>query len=163
MTAVHDAVLPHPKAVRDLLEGLLGRSVDLSPTGSWTPGPHDPVCVAELVADDGSLLAVVALDLGLTVHLGAAIGLTPPAGAADMVAERDPSPMVLANTAEVLNVLSAAWNVGDNPHTRLGAVHQPGEPLPRRLEELLATVGGREDLRVDVAGYGGGQLALVHA
>ncbi|GAA1882799.1 hypothetical protein [Lapillicoccus jejuensis] len=160
-TGLTEAVLPHPKAVRDLLEGLLGRTVDLKPQDSWTPGPYEPVCVAEMRADDGHLLAVVALDLALTVYVGAAIGLAPAGGAQDMVKGQDPSPMILANTVEVLNVLSAAWNVGDNPHTRLGPVHQPGQALPTRLEELLAAVGRREDLRVDVAGYGSGSLALV--
>ena len=160
-TGLTEAVLPHPKSVRDLFEGLLGRSVDLTPQDSWTPGPYEPVCVAEMRGDDGHLLAIVALDLALTVWLGAAIGLAPVGGAQDMVAEQDPSPMILANTVEVLNVLSAAWNVGDNPHTRLGPVHQPGQPLPTRVEELLAAVGRREDLQVVVTGYGAGRLALV--
>lgn len=155
--------LPPTKAVRDLLEGLLGRPVTTDPHHPWMPAAGQPVCVAEMVGDDGLLLAVALLDLGLTVHAGAAIGLAPPGGARDMVAEQDPSPTVLANTAEVLNVLSSVWNVPNHPHTRLGTVHEPGSTLPPHVARVLTSLGRRTDLRVGIGGYGDGLLTLLAA
>ncbi len=155
--------LPTPKPVRDLLETLLGRTVTIEPHHPWKPTPSQPVCVAEMVGDDGRLLAVVLLDLGLTVYAGAAIGLTPPGGARDMVEEGQPAPAILANTGEVLNVLSSLWNVPGHLHTRLGTVHPPGARLPLHVEQVLTTLGRRVDLRVGVAGYGDGLLTLVAA
>lgn len=153
--------LPNPKDVRDFLGDLLGRDVTVSVVDAWAPLPVDAPCAAEYLDDTGQLRAVVVADLPLAVHLGAAIGLVPPGGAKDMVAERSPGAMVLANLAEVLNIVAALFNVGTNPHVRLTGVHDPGAPFPSHVAEAARTLAGRLDLEVDVAGYGGGRLALI--
>jgi hypothetical protein len=61
----------------------------------------------------------------------------------------------------VLNIMAALFNPPDAPHVKLFEMHAPGKPLTVDLSEQLRLLGSREDLKVEVAGYGGGMLSLV--
>lgn len=159
MTAT--TTLPSGKDVRDMLEGLLGRDVTITPS---TPvEPDKPVAVGVYV-DDSTRTAVVAVtDLALAAYAGAAIGLVPPGGA-EAAVEDGALPATLRDTfVEVLNVLSALFNVPGSPHLRLYAAYEPGEAAPPDVAAGIRSSGGRLDLAVAVAGYGAGGLSFVLA
>src|SRR5690349_6283259 len=98
--------LPDPKDVRDLFEDLIGRPV--------TVGPADPLLAESLkqalvclyTDDHLRLAAVIGLDLPLTIYAGAALGLMPPGGAQDCVADREVTPTVAENVREIANVMT---------------------------------------------------------
>jgi hypothetical protein len=153
--------LPQIKDVKDLLGDLLGRDVEVTVADAWAPTPLDRVTIAEFIDDNVRLRAITMLDLPLAVYAGASVGLLPAGGARDMVDERDPSPMVIENLYEVLNVLTAVFNVGDNPHVKISSIHAPGSDFPGDVHDVVRRLTGRLDLSVNVNGYGSGRLALI--
>lgn len=157
-----ETVLPERKAVRDMLEVLLGRDVPVGDGERVHAHAHAPdVTTAEIVDDFGAVSALIVADLPLAVFAGAALGLTPPDVAREMLAGRACSEPVREAFAEVLNVLSAVFNGPGAPHVRLGRVWLGPAQVPVAVADLAREAGGREDLAVEVTGYGAGNLSLI--
>ena len=153
--------LPNPKDVKDMLEGLLGRDVTVGIGKPVASGQDEPTCIGVFVDDRTTMLGLCIVDLPLSGAMGGALGLMPPGGVEDMVAEKDLSKMVLDNVYEVVNILSALLNVEGAPHAKLYVLHLPGEVLPNDVAAQAAALGNRLDLDVEVAGYGKGSMSLV--
>ena len=157
--AVH---LPLPKQLRDLLTGLLGRDVTLEPAAApYAPGPDTPASVAVYVDDSLRISALIACDLPFSAYAGAALGLVPPGGAQAAIDDGKLSDTLSENLYEVLNIAASMFNVAGADHLRLHALHPAGPPLDPQLRISTLTLGRREDLQVEVAGYGAGALSIV--
>ena len=154
-------LLPAAKDVRDMLAGLVGRNVTVSPGAPVTPAPDRPVSVAVYVAPDMSVNALCLMDLGASAYTGGALALLPPGGCQDAVEEDgELSAMLVEALHEVVNVLSALFNTPGAPHSKLHKLYAPGEDVAPDLAGMLAGFN-RIDLVVDVQGYGKGALSLV--
>lgn len=153
--------LPQPKQLRDLLTELLDREVTLTPAGPFAPGPSAPTSVALYVDDSLRVAAVVAADLAFSAHAASAIGLVPPAGAQACIDDGKLSDVLAENLYEVLNVAASVFNVPGADHLRLHALHPAGPPLDPQVRMHTLTLGRREDLAVDIAGYGAGLLSVI--
>jgi hypothetical protein len=152
--------LPNPKDVRDLFEDLLGRPVTVGPTDPLLADAlkHSLIC---LYTDDQiKLTSVIAMDLPLTIFAGAALGLMPPGGAQDCVADKEVLPAVAENVREVANIMTGFFHREGGRHTKLHQVFLPGEAPPSDALSYLAALGRRLDLTVEVGGYGSGHLAV---
>jgi hypothetical protein len=154
-------LLPAAKDVREMLEGLVGRSVTVNPGAPVTPAPDRPVSVAVYVAPDMSVNALCLMDLGASAYTGGALALLPPGGCQDAV-EEDGELTTLQVEAlhEVVNVLSALFNTPGAPHSKLHRLYAPGEDVAGDLVGMLAGFN-RIDLAIEVQGYGKGALSLV--
>ena len=155
--------LPSARAVRNLLETLLGRDVAVTPAAPVEVGPLDPAHVAVYVDDRTRMVATAVAALPLAVHCGAALGLTPRRVADEALRSRQLPALLRADVDEVLNVVSTLFNRAGAPHVRLHSTFAPGERLPADVDGVVHTVGRRLDLHVDVAAYGAGRLGLVLA
>lgn len=153
--------LPNPKEIRDLLCDLLDRDVQLAPNAPLAPTPNNPCTVGVYVDDSLQVTALIAFDLPLSANAGAAIGLVPPAGAEAAVGEGILNDTLRDNVYEVLNIAASLFNVDGATHVRLYDVHHVGNPLPGDVLVKALTLGRREDLAVEVAGYGSGRLSVV--
>jgi hypothetical protein len=153
--------LPQPKQLKDLLADLLGRDVSLSPSAPYAPRPDDPVTIATYVDDGLNIVALIACDLPFSAYAGAAIGLVPPAGAQAALEDGKLTDGLAENLYEVLNIGASVFNVPGADHVRLYALHPAGPPPDPQLRIRTLTLGRREDLAVDIAGYGGGRLSVV--
>jgi hypothetical protein len=154
-------LLPAAKDVREMLEGLVGRTVDVSPGAPVTPEADRPVAVAVYVAPDMSVNALCLMDLGASAYTAGGLALLPPGGCQDAVEEDgELSPMLVEALHEVVNVLSALFNIPGAPHSKLHKLYAPGEDVAADLAGLLAGFN-RIDLDLDVQGYGKGSLSLV--
>ncbi len=154
-------VLPAPKDVRDMLTGLVGKPVAVAPGGPVTPTPQKPVSVAVYVDPHMAVNALCVMDLGASAYTGAALALLPPGGAQDAVEEDgELTGMMVEALHEVVNVLSALFNVPGAPHSKLHRLYAPGEDLPGDVQGMLAAFN-RLDLAIEVPGYGKGALSLV--
>jgi hypothetical protein len=161
MTAAGTVVLPDPKAVRDMLTGLVGKPVTVSPGAPVTPTPKNPVAVAVYVDPYMNVNALCVMDLGASAYTGGALALLPPGGCQDAVEEDgELTPMLTEALHEVVNVLSALFNTPGSPHSKLNTLHAPGEDLPGDIAGLLAAFN-RLDLTIEVTGYGKGGISLV--
>jgi hypothetical protein len=152
--------LPERKQIKDLFEGLLGRDVAV---GDGTPVTFDPPrpVVGAYVDPQHQLSMVVVMDLALAAHSGAAIALIPKGGAEAAVEDKVLPPNLFDNAAEILNVLAAPLGEASGVHQRLSATYAPGEPVPPVVAVAGATLGAREDLTLDISGYGRGTLSMV--
>lgn len=153
--------LPGPKEVRDLLGDLLGREVTLQTTSPFAPSPKLPATFGVFVEDSLRTAALVALDMPLSAYGSAAIGLVPPSAALDALEAGRLSDTLRENLSEVFNIAASLFNVPGAPHVRLHAVHHAGDPAPHEVLARALTLGRREDLRVEVAGYGGGRFSII--
>jgi hypothetical protein len=154
-------LLPAAKDVRDMLSGLVGKEVSVSPGVPVTPEPNRPVTVAIYTAPDMSVNALCVMDLGASAYTAAALALLPPGGAQDAVEEdKELSPMLLEALHEVVNVLSALFNTPGAPHSKLNKLVPDGEEVPGDIAGMLAGFN-RLDLALEVPSYGKGALSLV--
>jgi hypothetical protein len=151
--------LPSRHAVRVLLEDLVGRPVDL--TDSEPPAPKSTNVVGVYVTDNLRMTAVAVLDLEAATRLAGALGMIPRGGVQDAIEGRDLQGMLLDCAHEVLNVLSAVFNVGRAPHVRLYQMYGPGDVVPSDAAALAAAVGARMDVSLSVGGYGTGLMSVV--
>ena len=153
--------VPAAKDVKDMLTGLIGKPVAVSPGAPVTPTPDQPVAVAVYVDPGMAVNALCVLDLGAAAYTGGALALLPPGGCQDAVEEdKELSSMQVEALHEVVNVLSALLNTPGAPHSKLHKLYAPGEDLPGDIAGMLANFN-RIDLAVDVPGYGKGGLSLV--
>ncbi|MFL6157596.1 MAG: hypothetical protein ACJ72D_15995 [Marmoricola sp.] len=158
---VQTSYLPSVKEIRDLLTDLLDREIQVSPTPPLAPTPNNPCTVAVYVDDTLQVTSVIAFDLALSAYAGAAIGLVPAAGAQAAVEERALDDTLRENVYEVLNIAASLFNSDGATHVRLYDAHHVGAPLPGDVLARALTLGRREDLAVDVGGYGSGRLSVV--
>lgn len=153
--------VPDPVRVRDVFAGLAGRQVQVGPAAPVLPG-HEVAVVAAYLRDDGAIGAVLACELELAAGVAAALGVLPVATARACLTAGCLSDELADNFREVANVLSSGFNdTPGTPHVRLDGVHGPDEPLDHELGRVLRYVMRRLDLRIDIAGYGGGRLSVV--
>jgi hypothetical protein len=154
-------LLPASKDVREILEGLVGRPVTVSPGGPVTPTGDKPVSVAVYVDPNMAVNALCLMDLGASAYTGGALALLPAGGCQDAVEEDgELTPLLVEALHEVVNVISALFNVPGAPHSKLHKLYAPGEDLPGDIVGMLAAFN-RLDLVVEVQGYGKGGLSLV--
>ncbi len=154
--------LPVPQQVRELVEGLLGRSVEArTVTRGVDLRASRENLVGTYVSDDGHVSAVILVDLAAAARLGAALGLAPRGGADDAVKSGLLPVRLGENVAEVLNVAASLFNADGAPHLRLDSVYGGDMPVPADIATLSKAYSPRLDLELDVAGYGTGTWSVV--
>lgn len=157
-----ETTLPSRQAVRETFEMLMGRPVKVGNGDRVTLDlPTGPISVGTILDDHGRLAATVAADLPLAVYAGACLGLLPAGGAEDMVTAKELTATIGENFYEVLNVLSGAFNADGAPHVRLGGVYTDPTAMPAAALLTVKSLTQREDIFVEVAGYGTGNLSVV--
>lgn len=152
--------LPDRKLVKDVFEGLLGRDVSI---GDGTPVSLDnprPV-VATYIDPQHHLATVAVMDLPLAAYAGAALALIPKGGAEAAVEDKMLPDNLFENVSEILNVLAAPIGDCAGVHQRLSTTFAPHDPLPGQIAAYAATPGVREDLMLEISGYGSGMLSIV--
>jgi hypothetical protein len=154
------SVLPAAKDVRDLLEGLLGKDVTVSPGDPVSL--NDGAALAVYVDPQLSTNAICVMDVPLAAWFAGALALLPKGGLEDAIDEGELSAMHLEVVYEVVNVAAALLNGGGVTHSKLYKLYAPGEAVPGDLAGLAAGFN-RIDLSVQVAGYGKGKLSIVLA
>jgi hypothetical protein len=113
--------LPRAMTVRDLLQGMLGRDVDVATGASMVnPSLRGSALVGIFVNRFLKLSALMLLDIQLAARAGAAIALVPSRAAEEAIEDRDLPESLLDNASEILNVATSLFNVGS----------APGDPLP---------------------------------
>jgi hypothetical protein len=155
--------VPARKPIKDLFEGLLGRDVTLGDAPPVTLDRVPPPMVAVYVDDQLKLATVTVMDFALTAYVGAALGLVPKGGAEAAIEDAVLPQSLIENAAELLNVLAAPIGEASGTHQRLYKTYPPGEIPPADVAGLTALLGSREDVLLDVKGYGAGPMSVIAA
>jgi hypothetical protein len=156
---VEQSPLPSRHAVRNIVEGLIGRDVDISDGVPVTPKTTNVVAV--YVGDRLTTQAVVVVDLEAAARLGGSLGLVPKAGVEDAIAERSLPPVLRDNCYEVLNVLASVFNQPGAPHVRLYEMDGPNAAIPGDVAAIAGRAGTRMDISLRISGYGPGLMSIV--
>jgi hypothetical protein len=158
-TTIDSSPLPGRAAVRSLVEDLVGRPVELTDA---EPVPNSTSnVIAVYVTDQLTMTAVAVVDLAGAARIGGALGMLPRGGVDDAVDEGELSGMMRDNCYEVLNVLSATFNVPGSPHVRLYEMYGPNASLPSDVASLAHMLGNRLDVVLSIAGYGDAHVSVV--
>lgn len=152
--------LPDRKLIRDVFEGLLGRDVDVSDGTPISLDAPRPV-VATYIDPAHHLATIAVMDLPLAAYSGAALALIPKGGAEAAIEDKMLPDNLFENVSEILNVLAAPIGDCSGVHQRLETTFAPHDPLPGQIASYAATLGAREDVTLEVAGYGRGTLSIV--
>jgi hypothetical protein len=159
MSTLVQSPLPSRQAVRDLLEGMTGRDVTIA---DGNPVPNKPTnVIAVYVNVNLGVQALAVVDLAGAARLGGALGMLPIGGVEDAIDDKDLYGSLRSNCYEILNVLSAVFNVADAPHVKLYEMYATGDAVPADILSLSQMLGCRMDVTIDVDGYGQGLLSLV--
>jgi hypothetical protein len=154
--------VPHLEPVRVLFAALTGRDIEIG-RGA------EPVAVGGAAGSvvgryvDGALetRALVAFDLALAAHAGAALGLLPVDAAEDAIACGVLPHGLLQNASEVLTIVASLFNQPGCPHLRLYRVFGPTDDPGADVRELAVRTAPRDDMWLELARYGRGRLSIV--
>lgn len=159
MPAIDSSPVPTRMAVRNLIGDLIGRDVELRDSDPIPSKVSNVIGV--YVTDRLATSAISIVDFEGAARLGGALGMLPRGGVEDAIAEKQLPPVIRDCTYEVLNVLASAFNVGNAPHVRLYQMYGPGGGVPTDVASMGASVIGRMDVSLQIAGYGNGKLSIV--
>jgi hypothetical protein len=158
-TLTEHSPLPSRADVRTLFEGLTGRTVDFTDGLPVTAG--GATVTAVYTNNQLGTSALVVVDIAAAARLGGALGMVPKGGVDDAISGKELPETLHGNCYEVLNVLASVFNVPGAPHVKLYQMFGPGEVLPSDVQVLSAVLGSREDVAIDIAGYGPGNVSIV--
>ncbi|GAB3241543.1 hypothetical protein [Kineosporia babensis] len=151
--------LPSRHSVRNCIEGLVGRDVDLD--DGMPPPAKSTNAVAVYVTDQLKTSALVVVDLECAARIGGALGMIPRGVVDEAIKARTFSQDLEENCYEVLNVMASVFNLPNHPHVRLYELYAPNAAVPADIAQLAATVGNRMDVKIKISGYGEGTLSVV--
>jgi hypothetical protein len=154
--------LPAGLEVRELVEGLLGRDVDVT-LGAKAVDPAEPggAIVGVYVDAALTLKALVIVDLSFAAHSGAAIALVPVHAARAAVEGGLLTPALYENAAEILNVAASLFNHEGAPHVRLYEAYAPRETLPPDVAQWVLAYVRRLDVEIAITGYDSGRMSVL--
>ena len=150
---------PTPKAVRDLLDDLLGRPPQVAPGVPYAPGSQEPATHAVYVDERMRTRAVVSADLRCSAYLAAMAARIPVGGLEEVWKQR----RLDLRLADLLDGLldGLAGLFGDR--VRRYASYPPQIDPPADVVALARALGRRLDLAVGFPQYGIGRLSFVTA
>ena len=151
--------LPNRHSVRNTIQDLIGRDVDLS--DGLPPETKSTNVVAVYVTDKLATSAVAIVDLECAARMGGSLGMVPRMVVDEAIKARELPTTLEENCYEVLNVLAAVFNLPNAPHVRLYQMYGPNAALPPDIASLGGMVGSRMDVELKIAGYGTGLLSIV--
>jgi hypothetical protein len=151
--------LPNRHSVRNTIQELIGRDVELS--DGMPPESKSTNVVAVYVTDKLATSAVAVIDLECAARLGGSLGMVPRMVVDEAIKARELPTTLEENCYEVLNVLAAVFNLPNAPHVRLYQMYGPNAALPSDIAALGGMVGSRMDVQLKIAGYGTGLLSIV--
>lgn len=160
--ATRPTPVPAALEVRELFEGLLGKTVEWTAT-STIVDPIDGATVGSYTNDFGVVRALILCDIPLTARAGSAIALMPQTGAESAIKSGLVSVAQFDNLAEILNVAASMFNRPNAPHVRLDTTFAPRETLPAEVAKWALAPAGRIDGILTIQGYGEGRISVVVA
>ena len=152
---------PDVKEVSRMLTFLLGRRVKVQNGSRLRVGARDKWTLCVYTAEDGSMVGACATDLPMAVNAGAALSLFPPHKAEASIARNIIDGTMWENALEVYNVISRFFHDAKPGMVQVGASYAKGEDVPLEIKKFMRRAQQRIDLRVHIAGYGMGSMALL--
>lgn len=150
--------MPTQPDLTQVLRGLLDREVVLSKVE-----PRDVPCYIAVYHDNSDTpVNAITFDVAMAASASASLALVPAGQAEEWVAAGLLSEDARDNTYEVLNVLAATHNGGDEArHVKIAELFSPGDEIPLKVEFGLREATARVCYDVEVPGYPSGYLSTI--
>lgn len=153
------ASLPDQGGCTQLLMSMLRRHVS---TTTVKPGPDgDLIVAAHYVDGQNKLVGACFADKSFVVLAGAAFSLVPAEAAQDALKEKVLDEVVQENFAEVLNICSRLFNVGNDTKITLSRKEFPPVKRSDESANMLKKHTKRVDYEIKIDDYGKGRIVLV--
>lgn len=154
--------LPAPKLLKDVLDGLTGKPVVLTPRSRrLTSVDATGGAIGLYVDDKGKPRALCGWSLTAAAYAGCAFALLPPNKAEEIVRDRYLPDDEVEAVYELSNVLASALAEEGNPHVRLEKLYHPAAAAPTDFLKLMYESHPRMDLEIEIPGYGTGLFSIV--
>ncbi len=155
--------LPEVDKIGMHISSIVGKKVD---TGSTDPvdgkaAKNGVIGVYE--SEDGVVGGVCVCSTAFAAFAGAALAMIPPAVAQTAATSGQIPANIQENVGEVLNILSSLFNKEGSPRLSLKKVINAGDDIPEGVSILITEPAGREDITIDIPGYGAGTMTLLVA
>ncbi|MBI3817694.1 MAG: hypothetical protein HY286_03300 [Planctomycetes bacterium] len=155
-------VVPSALAVKDLIEGLVGRKIQARVGTPVAISPDSPVAIALYGRDDGVTGAVCIYDLALANAIGAALTSIPLNVAEVNIKEKKITDVILDNFKEVLNIATQLFQRPGAPRVSCKSMHiAPPDRVPSSAVPAITKPVGRADLVIEIPGYGTGKITIL--
>ena len=148
---------PHDRKIKNLLEDLFGKKIDLSEGEALST----PSVAAIMRRDDGTVHGAIVADLPLVSTLGTALAMSPPRVALEEIEGGTAGELTREASAEVFNVMSSLYNASGAPHVKLAEVSFRPVDILEALQPCLDATGRKALLRVTIGDYPVGTMNLL--
>ena len=157
-----DAVpLPSPAEVSELFEMLLGRDVRASsaPRGSYKPSEH--FWAAVYLNGDRQIAGALVCDSDLALRASAALSLLPAAQTAQLLQTGSMDEALSENLSEICNVATRFFQGTYSTNVHVARIFEVPHQAPPQLFEMMKAARERQDMRLEIKGYGQGRAAVL--
>lgn len=152
-----EAAAPTLNAVRDTIEMLTGRDVDLALSDDTSDGPG---YASEFISYKTEAAAVVcSVDIELAAGLGAILAMMPPGIAKEQASEGELSGSLLDNYLEVINVMTGMFDQPGHPGVRLEETYDRPSNL-NRIAGALPGLPRPATFNIDLGQHGSGLVTF---
>lgn len=152
--------LSDPSWLAQLYKNLLGRAIKIN-NNPQKPLPNQKSMAAWYTTEDGALAGLIRLDFSLAILLGSALCLVPPATAQANSKAGKLDPLMKEDLYEALNVSSRVFQrVFDKPILIVQVVASDDPAIPEEVKPLLKTSPLRQELTLNIEGYGVGNITI---
>jgi hypothetical protein len=157
-----DKLLPGPKDISELFTGLLGEEATVEQSDEALLTRRDMAAVGVYLSETDTVTALFALDLPLSVSMGACLSMIPSGVATESIKMRTLKDEIRDNLSEILNVSASLLNRSNQNHHRFSELQvileqAPPENVAHLLEKPLA----RKDYAIAVSGYKEGIMSIM--
>ena len=150
--------IPDEGEVKSMM-GMLFDGLEVE-AGAAVTGVDEGNIIGTYIDADDQLAALCVCDIEFAAFAGCSLTMLPKGGAEDIILCKEPSPAVMDNLGEVMNILSRLFIRETTPHLRYDKLYTKDD-ITEEIRALLAGPAGRVDLKMDIANYGPGNLSLI--
>lgn len=148
----------NPNSIAESLSDLLGRSTAVAPLNFEANG--SPVTVAVYAPPEQNTTAVCVCDIALSNFAGAALSMIPAGFAKECVSSNEMPDNTLENLREIYNIGARWFDHPDKPSVRLTQAELHTEGVPDDVTALLSHATSRQEISVQIDGYGVGRMLM---
>lgn len=153
--------IPKQIEVQQMLGMLYDNEINVEESEPLSTESGAKTLVAVYVDDKDVPVTACTCDFNFTAFAGGALTKIPKGGTEDMAESGDFSPMILGNFYEVMNICSRLFMNSHTPHLRLEKTYTAPEDAPAEVVEILSKAANKTGFKVNIDGYGEGQLSFV--
>jgi len=153
--------LPTAAEVSELFEMLLGRTIRPSRTSPGNYRPTDHFWCAVYLNGEQKIAGALVFDAQLAMRSAAALSLLPAAQTTKLLEKGELDEALSENLSEICNVATQFFQGPYSSNVRVARIFEVPRHAPPQLFQMMRAARSRQDLRLEIKGYGQGRAAVL--